>query len=183
MTSEAKLKAQMKAAIAKKKQAAVMASDDNPPKASPKIAAPQDDSPTEPPEREVAPPVKPGKKNLIQAISSEADLIRTFFGRPIRIAVLQKEVYFAVPDVLEMADNLDKQTKYEELLSDPSVKKLITPLVKVILFPGPNSGNEPLDAAKVDDLNTIIHELELKFSGPIEKWLVETSDSLMILVG
>ena len=188
MPDEAQLKAQMQAAIAKKKISDVGVQRDAPSATT---------TPTKQPKPEIkkSDVVHPAIYQSMQAVSpvvidkaednseySEAELIRTFFGQPIRVAINHKEVYYAVPDVLKMASTPDKQTKYGELVDDTANKKLITSLVRVIMFPSPSGGNEKLDAAKAEDLMTIIEKLDLKFPGPIEKWLAETSNSLMVLI-
>jgi hypothetical protein len=194
MPSEAQLKAHMQAAIAKKKQAAKPAVVTND---LPAVPPTTNHKPTHKssPKKESVPPAlsetavnpeptlpKPKRKHSSGAEPSDAEWTRTFFGRPVRIAVLNKDIYFSVPDVLEMTNTLEKQTKYTDLLNDPDTKKLIAPLVRPILFPNPNSGNEGQDAATAADLITIITELKLEFPGTIEKWLMETSDSLKVLI-
>jgi hypothetical protein len=188
MPTEAQLKAQMQAAIAKKKHTDVGAQRDAPsPKPTPTSQPAPSIRKSDIPHPAIYQSMQSNTpvaddKPVDNSEYSEAELIRTFFGRPIRVAINKKEVFFAVPDVLEMASTPEKQTKYSELVDDADTKKLITPLVKVIMFPSPNGGNERLDAAKGEALITIIEKLDLKFPGPIEKWLIETTNSLMVLI-
>ena len=203
MPSESQLKAQMKAAIAKKKlqknsSAIVATKKDSSPVSevsddksinndtstlvsksaqNTSTASVTNESVTDVPEF-----TPRRKKPSDDSVANEAEFVRNFFSRPIRVGVLKKQVYFCVPDVLETSNNPEKQLKYSELIEVDDAKKIINPLVITMWFANLGGGNEKLDAAKANDLITIINELKISFPSPIEKWLTDTSNRLMTVL-
>ncbi len=190
MPSEDQLKAQMQAAIAKKKSEKKEEKEAKKPEPEKTNAAAKgDDKPAKKimtahpaiyqPMGRRAENVKPKKDDGPRVDSSEAELSRSFFGRSIRVAIHNKRVYFAIPDVLNTSSDFDRIDEYDTDEFDTKDDK--SP-IKHIRFPSPNGGHDILDAAQADDIIKIIKELEFNFPEPIEKWLGETTESLMILI-
>lgn len=211
MPSEDQLKSQMQAAIAAKKQATTASRSDEPEDAAQTSASngsskpsskktPTDPSSTKkvtapaPTKIKTAHPAifqpsissaTPNQQKVIDpdpAVSSDAELTRSFFGRPIRVAIYEKQVYFAVNDVLNVSDDPDKHDRYEKLYSDTPNENFLKNTIQRMRFPSPNGGHDKLDAATAENLIKIIQKLELKFPEPIEKWLISITDSLIVLL-
>ena len=183
MASELQLKEKMMAAIAKKKQESQKStSSTSATKADPKkITSPitPKTTATEPP----PPAMIQKKKNDEGAVFSEVEWSRIYYGHPVKIAVFQKQIYYAVPDVLEISNSTDEQIKYDELITNDQAKKTIASLARYIMFPSPNGGSVALYAATTDNMISIMHKFDFKQAEDVEKWLTDTTDLLMIVVG
>jgi hypothetical protein len=177
MPSEAQLKAQMQAAIAKKKQAEKKPSPD---KSVAPISPPP--PPEKPPVVETANAPKAEPKDTITPLPSppkseptSSPMTLTFYGQPIRLTTYRNDVFFAVPDLLALANNADSANIYLEFRNQPSTRTKAETLVKTLPFSNAD-GEEKIDAAKSADAIRLLQELKLSAPGPLSRWLDEITD-------
>ena len=195
MPSETQLKNMIKDAVAKKKQAdapqetppashtkEITETQEQPPKTTPRNSKKTTTLPRHPAiYQSLTTTQNPIKKQSV-GIANEAEYNRTFSGRPIRVGVYQSQIYYCVPDVLEISSTAEKQIKYAELKKDSSSNKIISPLVVDMWFFNVNGGSILLNAATAENLNEIIEKLHIPFPEPIDKWLTETSNNIATIL-
>jgi hypothetical protein len=171
MPSEADIKAKIAAALAAKKKAAAPApkpvTTDKPaplppePKIEIKLAPP-------PPVEMVATPAPAGPPPTPSATTL------VFGGRAIRFTLHQKEVYFSVADLLQLARDHEWNSKLLEFINNPKTKKDAEELIKVLTFKN-EDGSDKTEGATATDVIKIFHALGLRPPGPLGRWLTEVS--------
>jgi hypothetical protein len=171
MPSEDSFKAQIQAALAKKKQqqAAVKPEPEKTPPPEPKV--------------EVQPVAPPPAIELVnappQASASEPTPVATpttlvFAGQSIRFTTHQQQVYFAVTDVLPLARTAEWNNKFVEFTNNPDSKKDAEDLTKILTFKD-EDGSDKTHGATGENIIKIFHTLKLRAPGPLGRWLNEVS--------
>lgn len=179
MALESQLKAKMMAAIAKKKQETQQASSTSSAKSTHHTAiSPSPTTPEPPP-----PPMIQRQKNDLGAVFSEVEWTKYYYGNPIKVAVYQKQIYYAVPDIIAIAKYPEEIINFDQFTADDAVKKTIAAHSRYIIFPNPNGGSTPLPAATTDNLLTLLHQFDFPQTDNLEKWLTDTTAALKIIVG
>lgn len=177
MPTEDQLKSKIQAAIAKKKQAQSTSATPAAAATGPKVMTPH--PAIFQPAVSAATPTPSDAAPTNDAVATDAELTRSFFGRPIRVGIYNKQVYFAIQDVLNMSNTTDYHQDYNHHYGD---KKGAAAGILRMMFPSPNGGHDQLDAATADVIIDIIGTLKLSFPEPIEKWLNSTTESLKLVM-
>jgi hypothetical protein len=175
MPSEADIKAKIAAAIAAKKKTPT------PTTPTPKPEPKPEPSPepkieiklTPPPPVEMAsssiPPLTPSAP---PPVATPTTLI--FGGRIIRFTIHQKEVYFSVADLLQLARDHEWNHKLLDFVNNPKTKKDAEDMIKVLTFKN-EDGSDKTEGATAQNAIKIFHGLGLRPPGPLGRWLTETS--------
>jgi hypothetical protein len=168
MPSEDSFKAQIQAALAKKKQqqAAANPEPEKAPASEPKI------------EINITPPVEmansstPSIPNQPPPVATPHSLI--FGGRSIRFTIHQHQVFFAVNDLLPLAKDYEWNDKLVEFMNNPKTKKEAEDLTTVLTFKN-EDGSDKTEGSTASNAIKIFHALGLRPPGPLGRWLNEVS--------
>ena len=164
MPNEAQLKAQMQAAIAKKKKEQDVGA--------------QRDAPS----IEMAPVVETPVVPIAIPIVAESPpsdhmpIDLTFYGHSIRFTTYHSEVYFAVMDLLPLSKVPDHVNRFIDFKNNPKTKATAEPLIKILTFPSSN-GSEKTEGATAINILTIFRELQFTAPGPMGRWLIESAEA------
>lgn len=176
MPSEAQIKAQIQAALAKKKQAA---------------AKPEPSTPPNPPAVPATPPPTAAKPAVEVSTTSTLDRrptppvtpltppsTPTFAGFPIRVTVDKHQVYFALADLFPLAKDHEWPNKFLDFKNNPKTKAQADDLIKVLTFTNAD-GSDKTEAATAANALVIMRALNLSVPGPLGRWLREISASIL----
>lgn len=172
MPSEDSIKAQIQAALAKKKQQAASSKSE-----SVKAAAPEPKIEIKPisiPHVEMANSSTPAVIPEPPPVPTATTLI--FAGQSIRFTTHQHAVYFAVNDVLPLAKTAEWTRKFVDFLNNPKTKKESEDLTKILTFKN-EDGSDKTQGATAGNVIKIFHALELHAPGPLGRWLNEVSET------
>ena len=162
MPSEAAIKAQIAAALAKKKQQAAPPAPPSEPKIEIKLNPPVEMANSSTPVIPATPP----------PVATPTVLI--FGGRAIRFTTYQKEVHFALGDLLPLSRDHEWNNKFIDFVNNPKTKKDAEELVKILTFKN-DDGSDKTEGATAANVIKIFHTLELQVPGPLGRWLTEVS--------
>lgn len=189
MPSEAQLKSQMQAAIAKKKkeqeakpepkskpESGSKSKAEPTPTESPKSeSTPQPPKPATSPTVEIAPktPASPALPNSSARVIVGPEEIPdsvTFFGQQVRILKHNKHIYFSIEDLLPLSKNPEYQNIFIDYTNNPKTKTKADEMIEILTFNN-EDGSDKTPGATAQNILTIMRDLEFNLPGPLGRWL------------